>query len=139
MSDASSARPYVLLPARGLGPDASLKASGDSTGGAFTFIDANTDGGAPPHIHEREDEAFYVLEGDITVHCGGEHFPAPQGSFVFLPRGVVHDWDVDGERARVLILAVPGGFDKFLAEWDTAKDWATRDAIGARYGISFPR
>ncbi|MEO8638768.1 MAG: cupin domain-containing protein, partial [Chloroflexota bacterium] len=81
----------------------------------------------------------YVLEGEITVHCGGEEFSAPRGSFVFLPRGIVHDWDVEGARARVLILTAPGGFDEFLAEWHTAEDWATRDAVGARYGITFPR
>jgi quercetin dioxygenase-like cupin family protein len=132
-------RPYVIGRGEGVAGDSSLKASRRSTGGAFTLIDADTDGGAPPHIHQREDEAFYVLEGDITVHCGGETLPGPEGSFVFLPRGIVHDWDVDGDRARVLILTAPGGLDEFFAEWDTAEDWPTRDTIGAKYGISFPR
>jgi quercetin dioxygenase-like cupin family protein len=132
-------RPYVVHRGEGVTGDTSLKASKRSTGGAFTVIDSDTDGGAPPHIHEREDEAFYVITGHITVHCGGETLPAPEGSFVFLPRGIIHDWDVDGDRARVLILTAPGGFDEFFAEWVTAHDWPTRVAIGAKHGITFPR
>ena len=68
------------------------------------------------HIHHREDEAFYVLEGQLTFHCAGDVLIAEAGSFVFAPRGLPHTFLVDGERARVLVLAAPAGFESFVRE-----------------------
>jgi mannose-6-phosphate isomerase-like protein (cupin superfamily) len=133
------ARGYVVHAGHGVGGDASLKASRSSTRGSLTLIESVTDGGAPPHVHEREDEAMYVIDGQITVHCGDDTFVAGEGSFVFMPRGVLHDWDVDGDRASVLIIATPGGLEEFLDEFHAAADWPARDAVAARYGLRFPR
>jgi mannose-6-phosphate isomerase-like protein (cupin superfamily) len=44
------------------------------------------DAGPPLHVHDREDEGFYVLDGDLSVRCGGDVFDAPRGSLVFQPR-----------------------------------------------------
>lgn len=124
-----------LLPA-GQG-DGGVKASRATTAGSFTLIESDTDGGAPPHVHEREDESMYVLEGTIVVHCAEEEMIAGPRAFVFLPRGVRHDWDVRGGRATVLIITAPAGLEEFLAEFHAAPDWDARNAVAARYGIRF--
>ena len=64
-----------------------LKASQPSTGGALSVFETIIDAGPPLHVHDREDECFYVLDGELSIRCGGEVFDAAQGSFVFLPRG----------------------------------------------------
>jgi mannose-6-phosphate isomerase-like protein (cupin superfamily) len=125
---------YLIPPGEGA---SGIKASRSSSGGSFTLIESDTAGGAPPHVHEREDEAMYVLDGTIVVRCAGDEFVAGPRAFVFLPRGVRHDWDVRGDRATVLIIAAPGGLDEFLAEFHAAPDWDARTAVAARYGIRF--
>ncbi len=136
---ADQGRPYLLRAGAGIGEDPGLKASAASSGGSLTVIDSETDGGAPPHVHTREDEAMYVLEGAIVVHVGDEEFHARDGDFVFMPRDVQHDWDVEGATARVLIIAAPGGLDRFLEDFHAAEDWAARDAVAERFGLTFPR
>jgi mannose-6-phosphate isomerase-like protein (cupin superfamily) len=70
-------RGYVVGPGEGMpgrGPD--VKASGQSTGGSLTVIEAAIDGGPPRHTHTREDESFYVLTGTLDVECGEDRFRA---------------------------------------------------------------
>ncbi len=117
--------------------DPSLKASGLSTGGNFTVIESRTDGGAPWHVHTREDEYFYVLEGTLLVHCGDETFEAGPRSFVFLPRNVPHEWDVIGDEATLLMMTIPAGLDTFLHEFHAAGSMEERNEVAARYGITF--
>ena len=71
-SISSAVGAYVLHAGEGVGGAADVKASRASTGGALTLIESRTDGGAPRHVHQREDEFFYVVEGTITVECGEE-------------------------------------------------------------------
>jgi mannose-6-phosphate isomerase-like protein (cupin superfamily) len=132
-------RAYVLGPGEGLfGPGSDVKASRLSTGGSLTLIESRTRGGAPLHVHSREDEYFYVLEGTITVRCGDEDFEAGPRSFVFLPRGIPHAWDVGGEGvAAVLLMTVPAGLDEFLDEFHAAGSTDARNQIAAKYGITF--
>jgi mannose-6-phosphate isomerase-like protein (cupin superfamily) len=126
---------YVVGAGEGVeGADPELKASAASTDGALALIESRTTGGAPPHVHSREDECMYVVEGSITVRCGDDLFRAGPRSFVFLPRGTPHSWDVQGDEAVVLIITVPGGFEGFLREWHDAEGSA-RDAVAARHGI----
>jgi len=75
-------------------------------------------GFSPPlHVHQREDESFYVLEGELTMRCGDRTFEARPGAFVFLPRGVPHTFVVEGDRpARMLTLITPGGGEAFFRE-----------------------
>lgn len=107
----------MLKPGEGVaGFDSEVKASKPSTRGALTLIESETTGGAPMHVHSREDECFYVLAGTIRVTCGDDLFEAGPGSFVFLPRGIPHSWDVlDGCVATVLIITVPGCSRRFHA------------------------
>jgi mannose-6-phosphate isomerase-like protein (cupin superfamily) len=60
------------------------------------------------HVHDREDECFYVLDGELSIRCGGEAFDAAAASFVFLPRGRPHRFWAAGTPARLLLIAVPG-------------------------------
>jgi quercetin dioxygenase-like cupin family protein len=130
---------YLLQAGEGLDGDPALKASRVSTSGSLTLIESHTDGGAPPHVHEREDEAMYVLDGEITLRVGDEEFRAGRNAFVFMPRGEEHSWDVVGDRAVVLVMATPAGLEEFLADFHRAADWAERDLVAARYGLTFPR
>jgi hypothetical protein len=74
--------------------------------------------GPPVHIHRDEDEAFYVVEGKGTFYLDDKPFQAGPGSFMFLPRGVKHTFQIDaGGPARTLILTGPNGnFEKFVRE-----------------------
>lgn len=128
---------YVLRAGEGLNGDTSLKAGGAATGGNLTVIESRTNGGAPLHVHTREDEYFYVLDGTIRVRLGDEWFEAGARSFVFLPRNVPHEWDVVGDEATLLMMTVPAGLDVFLEEYHAVTSKAERDQIAERYGITF--
>jgi quercetin dioxygenase-like cupin family protein len=90
----------------------SVKATTANTGGAFGLLESVlAPGFSPPmHVHHREDESFYILEGEVTLQCGEQRFRASAGAFVFLPRDVPHTFVVEGDRpARMLTLLTPGG------------------------------
>ena len=71
----------------------------------------------PPLHHHDFDEAFYVLEGELTFRCGDETFAAGPGSYLFLPRNVPHTFVVEGdEPARLLTFISPGGGERFFVE-----------------------
>jgi mannose-6-phosphate isomerase-like protein (cupin superfamily) len=94
-----------------------IKASGRSTGGAFSLWEALVaPRSSPPlHVHHREDESFWVLEGLVSFRCGQDTFTAGPGSFVFLPRDIPHTFVAEGDTpARMLGLATPGGLDEFF-------------------------
>jgi len=96
-----------------------VKATAETTGGAFGLLESWIPPGfSPPlHVHRREDEAFYVLEGEVTMRCGERTFLATAGSFVFLPRDVPHTFVVEGDRpARMLTLLTPGGGEGLFIE-----------------------
>ena len=96
-----------------------FKASGEDTGGAYSLTDSVVPprGGPPPHVHHREDEAFWVLEGELEVQVDENIFRAEAGSFVHLPKGIVHTYEnVGTEPARFLTLMVPAGLEKFFEE-----------------------
>ena len=91
------------------------KASSEETGGTLMlFEDHMSQGKATPlHAHANEDEALYVLEGEILVHIDGQnHRLAPRG-FAFAPRGVPHAFLVTSAEARILCLETPGTAEAF--------------------------
>ncbi len=96
-----------------------FKATGEDTGGKYALTDSIVPprGGPPPHIHHREDEAFWVLEGELDILVGETKFRAGAGSFVHLPKGVLHSYEnVGAKPARFLTLMVPAGLEKFFEE-----------------------
>jgi mannose-6-phosphate isomerase-like protein (cupin superfamily) len=96
-----------------------VKATSADTAGAFGLIETVlAPGFSPPlHVHHREDEAFWVLEGEVTMRCGERTFHAGPGAFAFLPRGVPHTFVVEGGApARMLTLLTPGGGEMFFVE-----------------------
>ena len=94
-----------------------VKASSEETGGALTVIDTWLTAAANPpmHTHHGEDEAFFMLEGEIEFFLADSPPRlARRGDFVFGPRGVPHRFEVRSPDARVLILGTPGGGERFF-------------------------
>jgi quercetin dioxygenase-like cupin family protein len=93
-------------------------ASAEQTGGAFGLMEGVLVKGdePPPHVHHREDESFFVLEGELSVRVGDAVFEARPGSFVFCPRDVPHLLTLQSEQVRTLTLVTPGGLESFFVE-----------------------
>jgi quercetin dioxygenase-like cupin family protein len=119
------------------------------TGGGFAIVEHPLEPGtlaAPPHRHQNEDEASYVLEGRITFEIGDRVIHAPAGSLVFKPRGIFHTfWNASDERARVLEIISPGGFEKYfeevsaLAELGVPPDDIRRRELSEKYHVEYDR
>jgi quercetin dioxygenase-like cupin family protein len=118
--------PKVFAPLAGEGEDTwflqnrmTIKATAETTGGLFGLVESWIAPGASPplHIHRREDESFWVLEGTVRFQTAEETVVAGPGSFVFLPRDVPHTFLVEGdEPAHMLTLLTPGGSERFFVE-----------------------
>lgn len=91
-------------------------ADAQETGGRFGLVESLSPKGTEPprHVHSREDEAFYLLEGEITFYVGEETHEATPGTFVSAPRGVPHSYTFETEEIRMLVLLAPGGFEEFF-------------------------
>lgn len=77
----------------------------------------------PPHVHNKQDEGFYVLEGEITLFLPDREILIRKGEFCNAPRGVPHTYRVTSEtEARWLITSVPAGIEKFLEEYGEPAD-----------------
>jgi mannose-6-phosphate isomerase-like protein (cupin superfamily) len=126
---------YVIPPGTGLAGDPSLKASHRSTGGALSVFETTIEAGPPLHVHDREDECFYVLSGELSIRCGGDAFDAPAGSFVYLPRGRPHRFWASDQPARLLLITVPGGIEDYFRQINNASDDQERHQISEQYHI----
>ncbi|HEV7918223.1 MAG TPA: cupin domain-containing protein [Solirubrobacterales bacterium] len=94
-----------------------FKARGDQTNGALTVVEnvVAPNDGPPLHTHANEDEFWYILEGTFRFKLGGEIHDAPQGSFVFVPRGTPHNFQNIGHQpARILAMFTPAGMENFF-------------------------
>jgi quercetin dioxygenase-like cupin family protein len=93
-----------------------IKCRSEDTGGALGLVEASFPRGFTPplHVHTREDEAFYVLEGTIRFRQGDDEFAAGPGTWVWGPRGVPHTFKVESESARALVIVAPGGFEQMF-------------------------
>ena len=110
-------------------------------------------GGPPLHIHTREDETFYVLDGEVEFLLGEETVTARRGDFVNIPRGTVHRFINTGtDTARLVLTFTPAGIEQWFAETlerapnrvriedvpDNVAEVAARYAEAApRYGLEF--
>ena len=91
------------------------------TNGAFFLVEAMLAPGTepPPHVHTREDELFYVLEGKFDVYVGKEAFKVETGECVFLPRFKPHAFVIRSPRLRVLALFTPAGLEEVFRGMST--------------------
>jgi quercetin dioxygenase-like cupin family protein len=124
--------------------------TGEESGGAYFAMEALVPpgGGPPPHIHTREDETFFLVEGRIEFTLGDETVAAGPGDFVNVPRGTVHSFRNEGdETARMVLTFTPSGIELWFAETlepapnrvtlDEAP--ANHDEVAARYAEAAPR
>ncbi len=92
---------------------------GEATGGSHAMIYDETPpgGGTPPHVHTRESETFYILEGEFEFWVDGETVLAGPGDTVYAPQNVPHCFRVCGEGlGKSLVVIQPPGFEKMFAE-----------------------
>lgn len=156
--DSEAGTPVMLAPDLNnsywyIGTLISILLSAKDTGGAFSLMHGYEIQGLepPPHIHTREDESFYILEGEIIYTAGDRLLKATRGSWVFLPRNIEHSFRVITPRAEVLIHLSPGGFEKYFIEMSEPAaelvippmpqgppDVRRIVETASRYGIRFP-
>lgn len=126
-------------------------ATGDETNGKYAMWEAivPSGGGPPPHIHSREEEAFYILEGEITFTVNEEKIVAKAGTFANMPVGTPHSFkNESAQPAKMLISVAPAGLEEMffefgvpLSEGSTSALPPTKDeiekllAIAPNYGI----
>jgi quercetin dioxygenase-like cupin family protein len=126
-------------------------ATGNETNGRYAQWEAIVPpgGGPPPHVHSREEEGFYVLEGEITFQVGDERIVASAGTFANMPVGVPHSFKNESDRpAKMLISVAPAGLEQMFAEFGQPVATGTTTAspttdqeieefleIAPRYGI----
>lgn len=94
-------------------------ATGEETDGKYAMWEAIVPpgGGPPPHVHSREEESFYLLDGEITFMIDGERIVATTGTFANLPVGSLHSFqNFTDKTARMLISVAPAGLEKMFFE-----------------------
>jgi quercetin dioxygenase-like cupin family protein len=94
-------------------------ATGEETNGKYALIEAIVPpgGGPPPHVHSREEEGFYILEGEITFTVGEKRIVATAGMFANMPVGTPHSFKNESNRsARMLISVAPAGLEQMFLE-----------------------
>ena len=87
----------------------------------------------PRHVHTREDEFIYVLEGEVGFTIGDQRHRGGPGTFVSFPRNVPHGFEIHGPAARLLIINTPGGFERMFELAPNTPDEAV-DAM-AEFGM----
>lgn len=94
--------------------------TGDETDGKYAMWEGIVPpgGGPPPHVHSREEESFYILEGEITFQIGEKRVVATEGMFASMPVGTPHSFkNESASRARMLISIAPAGLEKMFFEF----------------------
>lgn len=116
-----------------LGGVVAIRLTRDQTDGTVTVMENLLPRGmaTPLHVHAHEHEVFYVIDGQITVWMDDEHTRATAGDLVWLPRGKAHAFHVDSDRACVLGLSVPGGYEQFFRLAGEPAAEFNLDAVGS--------
>ncbi|MBO6514972.1 MAG: cupin domain-containing protein [Bacteroidia bacterium] len=115
------------------------------TNGDYSVIVTETppNGGPPRHVHQNEDELFYVLKGKYEFRCGDTVIQAHEGDLVHLPKGIPHNFvNVDTVTGITMNTITPGGFEQFfddVAEMSKSTTLSRKqiDSIAGVYGVSF--
>jgi quercetin dioxygenase-like cupin family protein len=126
-----------------------IQTRAEDSGGALGVLEGHflENGYGPPlHVHRREDEAMYVLEGQIRFRVGDDEFVAGPDTWVWQPRGIPHTFKVESEGARALVIFMPGGLERMFEEGgvpagelaeapDQEYDLEAAAALAKRYGF----
>lgn len=125
---------------------------GDDTGGQFSLLRIHcgeASGQQPAHIHTREDETIYLLEGEVTITASGEELRMRPGDTVTIPRGIAHTMRHDTAGAQYLLQFSPAGFEGYFYEMSAPAEYlgpperplpadaARMRATAARFGCAF--
>jgi mannose-6-phosphate isomerase-like protein (cupin superfamily) len=123
MNSTYAPRPYKLDAGQGralwhLGALLNFKALGEETGEQFWALEGMADShmAVPLHSHSREDEIWYVLEGEIVFTIGEQEFTAGPGAYAYIPRETRHTFRVASETARWFGFGTPAGLDRWFFE-----------------------
>jgi mannose-6-phosphate isomerase-like protein (cupin superfamily) len=126
-----------------------IRATAADTGGQMTIVEMTEPPGheAPLHVHHREDEAFFILEGSATIQVGDETFELGAGGYAFGPRDIPHKYTIGDQGCRMLFICTPGGFEKLVRDMsepagsrtlpppsDQEPDWEHVAAVAAANG-----
>ncbi len=122
-----------------------IRLHGRDTGGVVSVVESHdvTGGGPPPHIHQREDETFQILEGDYEWTVGGKTFITKRGETIFAPRGVAHTYRYLGQTpGRLMCVITPSGFEGFFEEVGAMSPQQQQDIprvmeIAKKFGLEF--
>jgi mannose-6-phosphate isomerase-like protein (cupin superfamily) len=121
------------------------KATSADTDGRYALTEGTVPPyhGAPMHIHHREDEAFYILEGEFEIECDGETIQAGPGTFALLPKNLPHRFqNLSDDPGRILCVQSPGGVEEFFEHMSLLAKAGPPDVekikeLTERYGIEF--
>ena len=126
-----------------------IKATAADTGGQMCVVEVTEAAGteAPLHVHHREDEAFWILEGSVTLQIGNELIDARTGDYAFAPRDIPHRYTVGDAGCRMLFICTPGGFEGLVRDMSEPAqsrtlpsasgqepDWEHVATVAQRYG-----
>lgn len=134
-----------------LGQLITFLAIGEETDGRFSLlrVQGSQENVFPAHYHTREDETIYLLNGELTVHAGGEELHVHPGEMVAIPRGLEHDVRHVSAQVTYLVQFTPAGFEHYFHEMSapaeylspppnptlpTPTDLALTATTAARYG-----
>ena len=122
------------------------KVTNEDSGGACSIFELGSPPkfGPPRHVHHREDEWYYVLNGDFLFEVGGKQYSLATGASIWLPRDIPHCWGNAGtSNGKLILLCEPGGFEKFFDEASQMPRLTSQDpgdlkklhALHAKYGM----
>jgi mannose-6-phosphate isomerase-like protein (cupin superfamily) len=139
MASQASMEPYSLAGDQGkvIPHIGRLIATAAQTDGSFEVIDYVGPAAPPPHIHQTREEGFYILDGSFLFTLGRDEVEAGVGSFIFVPRGTRHGFEVR-PGSRALLFIAPAGLEGFFEELGEGlaagrSGTELREALAGRY------
>nr|MDT0662558.1 cupin domain-containing protein [Micromonospora sp. DSM 115978] len=150
MSFIEQGYPQARYVAPGAGPSVwafsgdryTIKAAAGDTGGSFGVMEAIVppQSGPPMHIHHKEDEAFYIVDGRFEIADHERELVADAGSFIWLPRGGPHRFrNISDKHAKMLLFFLPGGFEQFFVDCGTPADGGSAAPSPEQFAVDVER
>ena len=133
----------------GAGDEYYYLATGKETDGQYFLFESIVPpgGGPPPHAQSREEEAFYILEGEVTFYAEGKEILATPGTYLNIPKGVIHRFRNNSDKnAKMLVFFAPAGIEKMFEEMGANEHTyikhpmgviAALNEAGNKYGVTF--